>query len=135
MFNQVVDNFRQATESTVQLQQEMFRKWITLWPTVPVTAPSWPDQVQQFQKKWAEVVGDIAKRQREMTETTFKAGLQNIDKAFQVGEAKTPEEFRARTQELWQKCFDNLGQVYEAQLRGFEMAMAKWSEMVTKTAA
>jgi hypothetical protein len=135
MFNQVVDNFRQATESTIQLQQEMFKKWITLWPTIPVTAPTWPEQMQQFQKKWAETMGDLVKRQREVTETYFKAGLQNIDKAFQVGEAKTPEELRAKSLELWQKCFDNLGQVYEAQLRGLETAMAKWSELITKTAA
>jgi hypothetical protein len=49
MFNQVFENFRQATEATVKLQQEMFKTWINLWPGIPVASPSWAEQVEQFQ--------------------------------------------------------------------------------------
>jgi hypothetical protein len=132
MFNQVFDNFRRATEATVQLQQEMFKTWINLWPGIPTASPSWGEQVQQFQKKWSEALSEMVKRQREVTGAQFKAGLQNIEKAFQIGEAKTPEELRARSIELWKKCFDDLRQVYEAQLRGFEMATEKWTELTLK---
>ena len=134
MFNQVFENFRRATEATVQLQQEMFKTWINLWPGIPAASPSWGEQVQQFQKKWSEALGEMLKRQREVTGAQFKAGLQNIEKAFQIGEAKTPEELRARSIELWKKCFDDLRQVYETQLRGFEMATEKWAELTLKAA-
>jgi hypothetical protein len=126
MFQNVVENFRQATEATIHLQQEMFKKWISLWPVSPVPGP-WGDQGKEFQKKWAETMSDLVKRQAELTETQFKAGLANIEQAFKLAEAKTPEDFRAKSLELWQQCFDSLRMVNEAQLRGFEAVMEKWS--------
>jgi len=132
MFNEVFENWRRATAATVELQQEMFKTWLSLWPGVPASSPSWSEQLQQFQKKWAEAVSEIVKRQQEMTRTHFKAGLESIAKAFQVGEAKDTEELRAKSVELWQKCFADLQKVYEAQLRGFEMAMDKWASLSAK---
>jgi hypothetical protein len=135
MFNEVFDNFRRATAATLQLQEEMFKTWLSLWPGVPAPAASWSDQMRQFQKKWAEAVSDIVKRQQEMTRTHFKAGLDNIAKAFQVGEVKNSEDLRAKSVELWQKCFDDLQKLSEAQLRGFEMAMDKWLSLGVKAAS
>ena len=51
--------------------------------------------------------------------------------AFKVGEAKSVEEVRARTIELWQKCFDNLRQASEAQIREAKIAVEKWFELMT----
>jgi hypothetical protein len=130
MFKTVVENFRQATEATVLLQQEMFKKWLSLWPAMP-SAASWGEQAKDFQKKWAETVTDLVKRQAELTETQFKAGLANIEKAFKLAESKTPEDFRAKSLELWQQCFDNLRIVNEAQLRGFQAVMEKWCGAAT----
>jgi hypothetical protein len=133
MFDQVFENLRKATETTVQMQQEAFKKWVSLWPGTPPAMPAWGPQFQQFQKKWAEVVGDQMKRQREGVEVQFKAGLESIEKAFQVGEAKNTEEFRAKMIELWKKCFESFRQVYEAQMRDFQVAMEKWAELMTVT--
>ena len=39
MYDQVLDNFRRATESTMQLQQELFKNWTHQWmqsPAMPV---------------------------------------------------------------------------------------------------
>jgi hypothetical protein len=135
MFNQVFENFRQATEATIDLQQEMFKTWVNLWPGVPATSTSWSAEVREFQRKWADAVDEMLKRQRDVTGAHFKAGLQNIDKAFKLGEAKTAEELRAKSLELWQKCFEDLRQVYESQLKGFEGAMEKWVELTKKGAA
>jgi len=122
------------TEATVGMQQEMFKKWFSLWPGIPAIPnypPSAPEQVKQFQKKWAETVNDLLKRHRETVETQFKAGQQNIEKAFQFGEAKTPEEMRAKSLELWQKCIDSVHQSSEAQIRDFQVAVEKWFEVMT----
>jgi hypothetical protein len=125
MFKDVLENFRQATEATVHLQQEMFKKWITLWPSLPGPA-TWQEQAKQVQKKWAETMGDLIKRQAELTDSQFRAGLSNLDKAFQVAEAKTTEDVRAKSLELWQQCFDNLRKVQDAQVQAFEATMQKW---------
>jgi hypothetical protein len=138
MFDQVLESLRKATEANVQVQQEMFRKWVSLFPGVPANAPLWGEQAQrfqQFQKQWAEIVTELIKRQREGVEASFKAGLQNIDKAYKIGEIKTVEEMRAQTIELWEKCFESLRQGYEVPLREFQAATEKWLQFVTKTAA
>jgi hypothetical protein len=138
MFDQVFENLRKATEASVQVQQEMFRKWISLWPGVPAAAPLWGEQAQQFQqvqRKWAEIVSDLIKRQREGFEASFKAGQQSIAKAFQLGEVKSVEEMRAKTVELWQKCFDSLRQAYEVPLRECQAATEKWLQLVAKVPA
>jgi hypothetical protein len=135
MFNQVYENLRRATEATVQMQQEMFKTWINLWPGVHAPSTEAADAVHEFQRKWANALGELLKRQREVTVAHFKAGLQNIERAFQMGAAKTPEELRAKSLELWQKCFEDLRLVYEAQLRGFEMAVEKWADLTAKVPA
>jgi hypothetical protein len=135
MFEQAFESFRTATETGLHMQQEMFKKWLALWPGVPVSVPNFGEPFRQFPKKWAESVGELLKRQREVMETQFKAGLEGIEKAFRLGEAKTVEELRARTLELWQKCFETLKKTYEAQLIEFQAAMDKWAELVTKPAA
>jgi hypothetical protein len=138
MFDQVLESLRKATDTKVQMQQDMFRKWVSLWPGVPASAPLWGDQaqrVQQFQQQWAEMVTDLIRRQREGVEASFQLGLQNIEKVFQLGEVKTVEEMRSRTVEFWQKCFDSLRQTYEIPLREVQTATEKWLQFVSKTAA
>ena len=48
MFTQVYENFRRATEATLQMQQEMFKTWINLWPVTPASPTFWGEQVQQL---------------------------------------------------------------------------------------
>jgi hypothetical protein len=135
MFDKVIESLRTATEQTVQLQQEMFKKWVSLFPSLPDASNPWTGQAQQFQKKWAETVKDLLKRQRETAETQFAAGLQNIEKTFQLCDAKTAEELRAKTSELWQQCFNSIRQAFEAQLRDCQTAMVKCVELMTKAEA
>jgi hypothetical protein len=132
MFDQVIQNMRKATEVTVQLQQEMFKKWVNMWTGVPGAPPIWGEQAQKVQTKWAETVTELLKRQRETTEAQFKAGMQNIEKAFQLGEVKTTEELRVKTIELWKQCFESVRQAHEAQMRDCQVAVEKWFELVTK---
>jgi hypothetical protein len=135
MFEEVFENLRKATEATVQAQQEIFRKGVNLWTSVPATHSAWGEQVQKFQKKWNQTVTELLKKQRESLETQFNAGRRSIEEAFQLAEAKDPEEFRAKTLELWSKTFDYLRQTVETQLKDFQTAFEKWTEFVTKNAA
>ena len=134
MFDQAFDSLRKATESSIALQQEMFRKWMGLWPGIPVSTFQF-SELQKFQKKWVDVVGELAKKKNESLEAQFKAGLQNIEEAFRLAEVKDPEVLRAKTVELWQKTFDYLRQTSETQLRDFQYAVSKWAELMTKGVA
>jgi hypothetical protein len=136
MFEQVYDSLRTATESGIHMQQEMFKTWVGMWPGFPAaTNGSEPfRKYQQFQKKWAEFVAEMVKKQREVMEAQFSAGMKNIEEAFRLGEIKDPEEMRARTIELWQKSFECFRKLFEAQLRDFQATMAKWTEPMMKEA-
>lgn len=135
MFEQVFDNLRTATETSMRLQQEAFKKWVTLWPGMPAPGNGAGEKIARFQKEWAEFVTGLIKKQRETLEAQFSAGMKTIEEAFKLGEVKAPEEMRAKTVELWQKSFDCMRQLYEAQIRDFQEAMVKWTELIVKGAA
>jgi hypothetical protein len=132
MFEQVVQSLRKATESSVQMQQEMFKKWVGLWSG----APGWvPEPAQKYQKQFTDFFQETMGRQRQLAEAQFKTGLELIEKSFQIGEVKCPDELRARTIELWKQCFEAVWQGCQAQAKEFQTAVEKWSEAINKPAA
>jgi hypothetical protein len=132
MFEQVFENFRLATESSIRLQQELFKKWVAVWSGVPTAPMGAGNKVEKAQKQWMEFVSDLVKKERETLETQFSAGLKNIEEAFHLAETQKPEELRSKTIELWQKSIDCMRQTYEAQMRDFQAAVMKWTELVAK---
>jgi hypothetical protein len=135
MFDQVLESMRKATESTIHMQHQMFRKWAGFWPGVSSPQTMWSEPVQKFHKKWAETVAALIKKQNESVEAQFKVGLESLEAAFRLADAKDAEELRVKTMELWQKSFECLRQVYEAQTRDFQNAITKWTEVMTKEVA
>ncbi len=137
----VFESLKKATEVTLQMQQEAFKKWAGLWPGfpgvpgVPAGPAMIPEQAKNFQKKWAEFYEEVLKKQREMVAAQFQAGLQHIEEAFRLAETKDPAELRTKTIELWQKVFETLRQTFEAQVRDFQALAGRWTELVTKGAA
>jgi hypothetical protein len=135
MFDQVYQSMQKATEATIQMQQEMFKKYFGLFPGMPIPMAYPGEKYREFQKQWAAIVNEMLKRRRETVEAQFKIGLENIEKAFAIGEAKTPEELRAKTLELWKKSFEGFRQVYDAQMADFQAAFEKWFELTAKVPA
>lgn len=134
MLEQVVDNLKKATETTLNVQKEMFEKWVALWPGTPAVGNKLPEQAQQAQKRWVEFVSDLVQKQKEVLEKQFQAGIKNLEN-FKLTEVKGPEQFQAQTMELWKKSFDCLRQAYEAQMGVVLAAAGKWSEMLLKSQA
>jgi len=75
MFDQAIKNLRNATEGSIQLQQDLFKKWVGLW-TPPAASPE-AFSPTNLQKKWMEIVGELIKKHRETLEAQFGAGLKN----------------------------------------------------------
>lgn len=158
MVDQVLETFRKATESTMQLQQEMFRQWTQQMGTVPgfvekVAAPvskgsstaakaptlptlgqmvHTPEQLVAYQKQLAESVSELLKKHRKTLDAQYEAGAKIIEEAFKVGQAKSPEEFRRLTEALWKQSFDCLKSVAEDQVRESQTIVAKWLDAVSK---
>ncbi len=131
MFEQVFENLRQASTAAIGMQQELFKKWVGMWPGVPAVPPAVGEPLK-VQKEWVGAVSDLVRRRREALEAQFSAGLGNIEEAFHLAEAKNPEELRAKTVALWQKVFECLRQTYETQARDFQGAAARFAELITK---
>ncbi len=138
MFDQVFDNFRKATETTLQAQQDLFRQWMSHWPSFPMS-PAAPgstagvsDQVRAFQKQWTDNVTALLTKHCEALDAQYRAGIKTIEDALRTTEAKSPEEFRKLTEELWRKSFEVLRQTIENQIRDFQAAVEKWSELMTR---
>ena len=135
MFEMVFENLKKATEVSLQMQQEAFKRWVGVWPGLPAGPGLIPEQAKNFQKKWAEFYEEVLKKQREAVAAQFQAGLQHIEEAFRLAETKDPAELRAKTIELWQKVFETLRQTFEAQVRDLQALAGRWTELVTKGAA
>ena len=141
MLDQVFDNVRKATETTLQAQQDLFRQWMTQWPMYPITptTPTGPngvnEQVRTFQRQWTDSVTALMTKHCEALDVQYRAGIKTIEDALRTTEAKSPEEFRKLTEELWRKSFEVLKQTIENQLRDFQAAIERWSDLMTQKGA
>jgi hypothetical protein len=140
VFDQILDNFRKATESTIKLQQEMTQQWFQQWASIPglpnpgnmfgTTAAAAP--VANAPKQASEAVTELLNKHLKTLDAQYRAGIRTIEDAFRVLEAKDLAQFRKLTEELWRQSFNSLKTVIESQLRDFQSATEKGIEAVSK---
>jgi hypothetical protein len=138
MFDQIIENYRRATESSMLFQQMMLRNWTDQWPLAfGVTPPkaSLPEQVYSFQKKLGETITEMLNKHRETLDAQYRAGIVAIEDAFRVAEAKDPQQLRKLTEELWRHSYECLKRLAEAQMRDIQAVTQKWFELATESAA
>ncbi len=141
MFEQVFDNFRKASETTLQAQQDLFHQWMSQWPMIPMESTAAGnkvavnEQARSFQKQWTDTATALMTKHCEALDAQYRAGIRTIEAALRTSEAKSPEEFRRLTEELWRKSFEVLKQTIENQIRDFQIAVEKWSELMTQTSS
>jgi hypothetical protein len=117
------------------LQQEVFQKWFSLGPG-KVAPPNGPaEQIGKIKKEWSAFTAELVKKQRGALESQFSAGLEIVEEAVHLAEAKDPEELRVKTIELWQKAFDCQRQLYEGQMRDVQDVVSKWTDLLMKEVA
>jgi hypothetical protein len=133
VFEEVFGNLKKATEANLKMQQEMFRQWTALWPGVPTPQTMWMDKMREFQKQWVETVSDVARKHRETFDRQYQAALESFEAALRVSESTSPEEARRRTEQLCRKTLDCLREMSETQIREFQEAATKWTELLAQT--
>ncbi|MEZ6070775.1 MAG: hypothetical protein R3C10_11005 [Pirellulales bacterium] len=131
VLEQVFHNIRQATDANLKLQQEVVRQWSALLP-ISVPQSAWTETVRKFQSEWAATVSELAHKHREVIDQQFKAAIESLDAALKVSESTTPEEYRRRAEKLCRKTIDCMREFSEAQIREFQEAVTKWTEVATK---
>jgi hypothetical protein len=131
-FDRVYDDFRKATEATLQIQQDLFRQWVTFWPAFPKVQPSWVEQFQQFQKKWTQASAELTRKYLEAWDKQYKAGVESLEGALRMAEAKDPAELRQLVLGLWHKSFDSLKELAQTQVHNFQTTFERCMEPVQK---
>ena len=124
MDNPIIDSFRKVSESSLQMQQEMLKQWTERWAgsaSPPQNAAS--EASQNVQKRWLSLGIELLNKHRASLDSTYAAGIQLIEQSFGAAGARSPEEYRRMTEELWRKLFDTYKSQAEAQ---FE-ALKDWS--------
>ena len=132
VYDQVFENMKKAADAGLKMQQEALAQWTALWPGVPSPQSVWVDKVREFQKQWGAVLSELAHRHRTTLDQQYEAALESFEEALQVGESSDPEEFRKRTEQFFRKTLDCMREASEAQMKEYQEAMAKLSELVTK---
>jgi hypothetical protein len=133
MLDQMFDNFRKASESSLQMQQELFKQWTQQWPSMPLNAAGVSaDWVRTFQKRWIEFATDSLSKHRESLDSMYRSSIQVIEQTCRLSEAKTPDDYRRMVEELWRKMFTVCKDQSESQLRGIQKGVEELFEMVPK---
>jgi hypothetical protein len=131
MDDQLFDSFRNASESSLQMQREMLKLWAERWTGRVSQAPGTPnDANHDVQKRWVALGIELIDEHCRSLDSTCAAGVQLIAQSFRTSEAKSSEEYRRLTEELWRKLFDTYKSQTEAQLDAFESWSTKSAEAV-----
>jgi hypothetical protein len=133
VFEEVFQNIRKAAETGIKMQQEMLSQWSVLWPGVPTPQSAWLNQVQQFRTKFMSTVADLARKHGDVIDRQYRAALESLDAALEATEASTPEEARRKTEHLCRKTLDCMREMTETQIREFQDAITKWTDLLAKT--
>ncbi len=125
MLDQMIDNFRKASEASLRLQQDLMRQftqqWIYAQPGATSASTDWG---RAYQKRLFELTIDTLNRQRESLDSAYQAGIQVLEQASQAAEARSPEEQRRKAEDIWRRLFDSLKSQQESQFQEFQ----KWTE-------
>ena len=130
--DQMFENFRKASMSSLQMQQEMFKQWTQQWPWSQGAAGMPTDWAQRVQSRWIEFTGELLNRHRESLDTMYKLAIQMMDQMSRLHESKTSEEYGRGMEDLRTKMFDTFKEQSDAQLREFQKTAEKWFDVLLK---
>jgi hypothetical protein len=131
MFDEVFDACRKTAESSLRMQQEMFRHTLQQWSNDNGV----PEAARTSTTRWIEFTTDSLNLQRESVEAMYKSAIQILGQAMRLSEAKTPDEYRRMAENFWRTTFETWKSQSEMNLRGFEQGLEKWSELFPKARA
>lgn len=135
VFEELFQNIRKAAEANLKMQQEVLSQWSVLWPGMPLPQSALINQVQNIRKQWLDTVSGLARKHREVVDRQYDAAIESLDAVLHVSDAGTPEELRRRTEQFCRKTLDCMREMTETQIREFQEAVSKWTDLFAKAGA
>jgi len=129
MFDQVFEGFRKASESSILAQQELLKQWAEQWPAASLSAAgSAFERNSQMQRRWVESAAQSLNKHREVFEALCRAGITIAEQTAHITDAKSPDDYRQRVEQVWRKVVDTMKASSEAQLEQFKKFSDAWLE-------
>ncbi|MFO0945262.1 MAG: hypothetical protein U1D30_04835 [Planctomycetota bacterium] len=132
MYDQMIENFRKAGESSLQLQKDLFKQWSSSFFGNPFSAGTWMDQKSKLQKEYADTITDLTKRQKAVFEARFDAGLSLLEGTLALAQASDPKEFKAQSESLLKKSLEKTKELAESELRQAQATVEKCMSLATR---
>ncbi|HLK92082.1 MAG TPA: hypothetical protein VKZ18_19475 [Polyangia bacterium] len=130
MLDLMFEAFRKASESPSQLPFELYKGWAQqMLSGQPLLAGGAFDWGRTLQRRWIELVVESLHKHRESLDATYRSGIQLIEQTLRSSEAKSPEDYRRATEDVWRRLIDLLKQQSESQVRDFQTWAQKSIEL------
>ncbi len=134
LFEEAFDNLRKTAESSIEMQQELFRQWGTKWPGLPQSQDAWLERAQKFQKEWSKTAKELLGKHRENLDAQYRLAIDSLEEAFRVAQSSDPKECAKRCETLCKKSLEVVREFGELQVKEAQEALNKWISLAVKTA-
>ena len=126
MFDLLFETFRKASEASMRMPMDIIKSLIQQMPSASGAGMEWS---KTFQKRWAEFAIESLHKHHESMDSTYRSGIQLIEKTFRVSDVRSSADYQRIVEELWQKLLDVFKEQSEAQVRDLQTLAAKSFEM------
>lgn len=127
MLDQILEVSRKAAESSLQMQQAMFKHWtqdaIAPFPGTEGLAADWGGTMR---KRFLELTIELLDKHREAVDSTYRLAIQTIERLLRLSEAKSSEDSYRAMEDVWRGMFDSFRGQFETQSRELQT----WAERI-----
>jgi hypothetical protein len=131
MFDQMFDAYRKASESWLQVHQDMLKQgglqWMSSSPTNAAGAADWN---RTLQRRGVELLVEFLNRNRESLDMVYRSMIHLLEQTSRMSEAKSPEEFRRLVEDAWRSWFESVKSQSETQFRDVQTWAGRSLELV-----
>jgi hypothetical protein len=131
MLDLMFEAFRKASESSLRTPIEVYTGWtqqmLSGQPGL-AGAFNW-GRTFQLQRRFADLMIESLHKHRESLDAIYRSAIQLIEQTFRYSEAKSPEDYRRASEEVWRRLVDLLRQQSESQVREFQTWAARSIEL------
>jgi hypothetical protein len=130
MYDQMFDAYRKASESWLQVHQDMIKNGAQQWMSSPNAAGAATDLHGTLHKRGLELTVEILNRHRETLDTIYKSVIHLLEQTSRMSEAKSPEDFRRLSEDAWRDWFESVKSQSETQFRDVQTWAGRSLELV-----
>jgi flagellin-specific chaperone FliS len=124
MFDSLLESSRKAWESSLQTQQDVLKQMTQQWTTLTPKAGASVEYARTLQRRWLEMVFESLNKHRQSLDSLYQAGLDLLEHSIRLSDARSLEDCRRVTDELWRKVFEVSKVQSETQLHEAQ----KWAQ-------